>query len=62
MGRAGYTKVFYASGSQPWRQNARADGKGGLLAKGWYYMPLYSGSFGPFSSERKARVAAGLEA
>ena len=66
MGRAGYTKVFFAGhpGSirHPAAPDARADGNGGMLAKGWYYRPIYPGGiFGPFTTERKARIAAGLD-
>jgi hypothetical protein len=50
-------KVFYASGAQAWRGNARADGKGGLLARGWWLRTAKGALVGPFTTERKAENA-----
>lgn len=47
-------KVFYASGQRG--NEVRADGKGGVLARGWYAR-IYSALHGPFPTERKAKEA-----
>lgn len=47
-------KIFYASGQRG--NEVRADGKGGLLARGWYAR-IYSALHGPFPTERKAKEA-----
>lgn len=47
--------VFYAGGTKG--PNARANGKGGFMARGWYYR-MFSAPraiAGPFSTQRKAR-------
>lgn len=49
--------VFYASGKQAWRPEARADGNGGLMARGWY-LRTNQGRTGPFTTARKAWLAA----
>jgi len=46
MGKSGYTRIFHSDGTE--------------LPKGWYYRPYGGGAFGPFSTERKARKAAGI--
>jgi hypothetical protein len=48
------TKVFYASGAQAWRDNARSNGRGGLMARGWYLRTERGQLLGPFTTERKA--------
>jgi hypothetical protein len=50
--------VFYASGTRG--KSIRADGHGGILARGWYVRvrKLDSAVHGPFESEVKARRAA----
>lgn len=53
------TRVFYASGKQAWRRDARADGKDGLMARGFYAVTLNGETFGPATTERKARDLAG---
>lgn len=52
-------RVVYASGKQAWRENARADGEGGLLVRGWYVYKQGKGRFGPFKTEKQANDFAG---
>lgn len=52
-------RVFYASGSKG--KSVRADGKGGLLARGWYVRKGDSPLIGPLKSRRAAEEAAGKD-
>ena len=47
-------KIFYASGARG--NEVRADGSGGLLARGWYAR-VNGQRHGPFSTEAKAKAA-----
>lgn len=53
-------RVFYASGTKG--QSVRADGNGGVMAKGWWVHKPRGGLFGPFPTERKADDFAGTQA
>lgn len=47
-----YTIIFYAGGSKG--PNARADGKGGLLKRGWYVITPTGLRIGPSRTKRIA--------
>lgn len=50
--------IFFAGGSKG--PNARADGEGGLLQRGWYITKHTTGGrVGPFKSKRAAKTIAG---
>jgi len=48
-----HSKIFFAGGSKG--PNARADGNGGLLPRGWYVSNTMNGRFGPFETLTEAR-------
>jgi hypothetical protein len=48
-----HSKIYYAGGTKG--PNARADGEGGLLARGWYVTNTATGRFGPFRTLTEAR-------
>lgn len=48
-----HSKIFFAGGTKG--PNARADGCGGLLARGWYVKSTMCGRFGPFDTLTEAR-------
>jgi hypothetical protein len=49
-----HSKIFFAGGSKG--PNARADGNGGFMARGWYVNNSRLGRFGPFAMLRQARA------
>lgn len=48
-----HSKIFFAGGAKG--PNARADGNGGLLPKGWHIRNTMLGNFGPFRTLTEAR-------
>ena len=54
-------KVFYASGEKG--KEVRADGKGGVMPRGWYAKTVTTrihngGTFGPFKTKTEANLIA----
>lgn len=49
-----HSKIYFAGGSKG--PNARADGMGGLLPRGWYVSNTGNGRFGPFATLTEARA------
>jgi hypothetical protein len=47
------SKIFFAGGTKG--PNARADGNGGFLARGWYIYNTRAGRFGPLTTLAEAR-------
>lgn len=47
------SNIFFAGGTKG--PNARADGCGGLLQRGWYVRNTQCGRFGPFATLTEAR-------
>lgn len=50
--------VFFAGGTKG--DNARADGLGGLLQRGWYFI-LHKTKYGPFKSKTQAWLVWSIE-
>lgn len=50
--------VFFAGGTKG--VNARADGRGGLLQRGWYFI-LHKTKYGPFKSKTQAWLVWSIE-
>ena len=50
--------VFYAGGAKG--ENARANGRGGLLARGWYFI-RHKTTYGPFKTRAQAWLVWSIE-